>query len=306
MTAPIALFVYNRPSHTRRTVKALQANRLALDTDLFIYSDAPKSEAARASVDEIRQLIKTIDGFRSITIVERETNLGVDASIIDGVTTLCARFGSVIVIEDDIVTASTFLTYMNAALDRYRDEPGVMHISGFMYPVTGFAHGQSGFLSFTNPWGWATWQRAWQHFEPTARGYESLRTDRRRRYAFNQRGAYDHFGLLKRFVERKTDAWDVRWYLSVFMTGGLALYPKHSLVDNIGFDGTGVHCEPSDFVGNSVVDTEIRDYPSLAVDRRLSRAVERFLHKHQNHTLWYYVRYVWIRGLKKRLLREEQ
>jgi hypothetical protein len=306
MTAPIALFVYNRPMHTRQTVEALQRNLLADKSDLFVYSDAPKSDTAANSVAEVRDYVRRINGFKSVTIIEREKNLGVDPSIIDGTTYLCQRFGTVIVVEDDIVTTSSFLSYMNDALDCYRDESQVMHISGFMYPVAGFASGESSFLSYTNPWGWATWQRAWTKFDPQALGYESLKGNWRLSHAFNQRGAYNHFGLLKRFIDGKTDAWDVRWYLSVFCQNGLALYPNNSLVDNIGFDGTGVHCEPSDYVGNSVIDSRIVRFPDLTVNRRLARAVERFLHKHQGHTLWYYFRYVLIRGMKKKLLRESE
>ena len=108
--APVALFVYNRPGHTRQTVEALAANTLAGETPLFIFSDAPRNDAARRQVEEVRSYIRTITGFQSITIIERPTNLGLARSIIDGVTGLCEKYGRVIVVEDDLVTSSRFLS----------------------------------------------------------------------------------------------------------------------------------------------------------------------------------------------------
>lgn len=81
--APVALFVYNRPDHTRRTVQALEANALAGETPLHVFSDAHRNEAARRSVEEVRSYIRTITGFKSVTIIERVTNFGLARSIIE-------------------------------------------------------------------------------------------------------------------------------------------------------------------------------------------------------------------------------
>ena len=135
MLAPIALFVYNRPIHTRRTVEALQKNTQAAESDLCIYSDAPKRPEVAEAVREVRAYIKTITGFSSITIVERERNLGLANSIIDGVTSIVNKHGRIIVLEDDLVVSQYFLEYMNTALERYRDDERVMQISGHMFPT---------------------------------------------------------------------------------------------------------------------------------------------------------------------------
>jgi GT2 family glycosyltransferase len=114
--APIALFVYNRPWHTRQTVEALKKNELASESELFIYSDAPKNGKAKEKVKEVREYIKTIDGFKKVTIIERENNWGLADSIIDGVTKIVNEYGKIIVLEDDLVTSPYFLKFMNEAL----------------------------------------------------------------------------------------------------------------------------------------------------------------------------------------------
>src|SRR5690606_6967229 len=117
--APIALFVYNRPVHTRLTIEALQKNELAGLSDLYIFSDGPKSDDSKSGVGEVRALVNSIQGFRTITVIERECNYGLAESIIDGVTRLCNEFDQVIVLEDDLQASPYFLSYMRDALALY-------------------------------------------------------------------------------------------------------------------------------------------------------------------------------------------
>ena len=105
--APVALFVYNRPDHTRRTIDALRANYLAETTPLYVFSDAPGGEESIDAVRQVRELISNITGFASVTVMCRELNLGLANSIIDGVGMLCERYGRVIVLEDDLITSPT-------------------------------------------------------------------------------------------------------------------------------------------------------------------------------------------------------
>jgi hypothetical protein len=239
--APIALFTYNRPAHTRQAVAALRANPLAALSELHVFSDGPKTQEAAASVREVRAYLRAIDGFASVKVYERERNFGLANSVIDGVTRLCDTSGRVIVVEDDLLVAPGFLTYLNAALDRYRDEPRVMQISAHMFPVDVPIVDDAFFLPFISSWGWATWNRAWQKFDPVASGYALLKSDRERRRAFDMDGAYEYFSMLESQLEGKVDSWAIRWNLSVFMNDGMVLYPKKSLVENKGFDGSGIH-----------------------------------------------------------------
>ena len=128
--APILLFVFARLDHTKRTIEALAANELALKSDLIIYSDAARSEEEKKSVNQVREFLNSVKGFRSITVVERNKNYGLARNIIEGVTDVCNRYGRVIVLEDDLVTSPHFLSFMNSALDKYETDQRVWHISG--------------------------------------------------------------------------------------------------------------------------------------------------------------------------------
>lgn len=130
--APIALFVYNRPDHLRRTVSALQKNSLASETDLICYSDGAKTAGDEIAVNEVRHVLNEVTGFHSVIINRAESNMGLADSIISGVTKTINTYNRVIVVEDDIVVNPYFLQYMNDALDTYSDVDEVMHVAGFM------------------------------------------------------------------------------------------------------------------------------------------------------------------------------
>ena len=161
--APIALFVYNRPEHTRRTIEALKQNILAKESELIIFSDAPRSDVQVEKVREVRNYIRHIDGFNSIIIIERDINYGLARSIMEGVTEVVDKYGRIIVLEDDMVTSQYFLTYMNEALEKYADDERVVSIHGYVYPVKQSLP-DAFFLPGADCWGWATWSRGWACF----------------------------------------------------------------------------------------------------------------------------------------------
>lgn len=239
--APISLFVYNRLEHTRRTVDALKKNKLADSCELIIFSDAPKSEIQVDGVKEVRQYIRQIDGFKSIIIVERETNYGLAKSIIDGVAKVVNQYGRIIVLEDDLVTSPYFLTYMNEALEKYAGDNRVVSIHGYVYPVKQSLP-EAFFLRGADCWGWATWQRGWAHFNPDGQYLMDELKRRKLIGMFDFNGAYSFSKMLKAQIKGSNDSWAVRWHASAFLADKLTLYPGRSLVHNIGNDGSGTHC----------------------------------------------------------------
>ncbi len=224
---------------------ALQQNEGAGESDLFIFSDAPKSADTADAVQEVREYVRNVKGFSAIHIIEQATNLGLAKSIVDGVTRLCNTFGKVIVLEDDLVTAPYFLSYMNSALDAYEHEGSVMAVHGYMFPLN-VQTPETFFLSGAYSWGWATWSRAWQLFESDGR--KLLDEIRRRKVAheFDLNGAYPFTQMLEEQIAGRNDSWAIRWRASVFLANGLSLFPGRSLISNIGFDASGVHCSTSD------------------------------------------------------------
>jgi len=242
--APIALFTYNRPWHTQQTVEALKQNELADQSGLFIFSDGPKNLNDKAKIDEVRKYIHSIEGFRSINITERPNNLGLAESIITGVTEMVNKFGSIIVLEDDLVTSACFLKFMNEALNLYENEPQVISIHGYTYPVKGKLP-ETFFLRGADCYGWATWKRGWDLFEKDGRKLLKELKQRNLTKQFDYNGACRYTRWLKQQIAGKNSSWAIRWHASAFLRERLTLYPGVSLVRNIGHDRTGTHCHKS-------------------------------------------------------------
>ena len=241
--APVARFVYNRPDHTRQTLAALRANTLAKETPLYVFADAPRDEATRAAHEEVLECVRDVQGFASVTLIRRECNLGLAHSIIDGAGVLCARHGRVIVLEDDLVTSPHFLRYMNDALDHYAHDEAVGCISAYMYPVNVPAGmPDTLLLPFPMSWGWATWSRAWQLFEPDGRALVQQLEARGLTAAFDRVGPGNFMRMLNDQIAGRNNSWFIRWHASLFLAGKLSLAPVRSTIHNIGLDGTGVHC----------------------------------------------------------------
>ena len=242
-SAPIALFVYNRLAHTQQTVRALLANELSAQSDLFIFSDGPK-DGVDPDVDKVRAYLRTITGFKRVVLIEAPKNKGLANSIIDGVTQVVNEYGRIIVVEDDLVTAPCFLRYMNEALDVYEDKDQVACIHGYIYPIKGLP--EAFFIKGADCWGWATWKRSWALFERDGKKLHKQIIARGLAKEFDFNGTAGYMRMLKNQISGKNNSWAIRWYASAFINNRLCLYPGKSLVCNIGLDGSGTHCKKGD------------------------------------------------------------
>jgi hypothetical protein len=237
--APVILFVYGRPEHTRRTIEALSANIGADETDLFVYSDAPKSDKFVGVVNEVREILKEIKGFKSVVVRHAASNKGLAQSIIDGVTEILNIYGRAIVLEDDLVTSTRFLEFMNNSLDRYEKVQSVWHISGYVYPVGCKLPEEGFFLRVPMCWGWATWRDRWGHFR---KDLEYWRNEAPQLKAYiDFKGKADYYEQYELNCLKEINTWFIFWYLCLAQRKALAYFPATSLVENIGNDGSGVH-----------------------------------------------------------------
>ena len=239
--APILLFVYNRPEHTRRCIESLLKNSLASESNLFIYADGAKDSTQQEAVNEVRNYIRSIQGFKQITLMERSENWGLARNIINGVTTQVNRYGKVIVLEDDLVVAPYFLQFMNDALEVYKNEPRVGHIQACDFTQDNTLP-DTFLIKWTGSWGWATWDRAWKHFNPNGNELLQELEERKLTHVFDFNGKYGFTRMLRRQIEGKNNSWAIRWNASLFLKDILSLNVGRSLVQNEGFDGSGTNC----------------------------------------------------------------
>jgi hypothetical protein len=254
--APIVLFVYNRLDHTKETIDALKNNVLALDSNLIIYSDNYKDGTSIESVQEVRRYIQTVTGFKNIEIIERDHNFGLAKSIIDGVTSVVEKYGTIIVLEDDLVTSKYFLQYMNDALAYYQNNDDVISVHGYMFPVENNLP-ETFFLKAAHCWGWGTWKDLWRKFEPDSSKLISVLQEKGLDPIFDYNGAGGYWQMLQKQMDPKIDSWAIRWYASAFVANKLTLYPNCSLVNNIGLDSTGMHGKSTNVYKTSISNKRI-------------------------------------------------
>ncbi len=260
--SPICLFVYKRYDLTVKTVTSLKENLYANESDLFVFSDAPKNDKDKYLVSEVRKYIKSIDGFKSVKIIERENNLGLAESIISGVTEVIDQYGKVIVLEDDLLTSKYFLKYMNEALDKYENENNVISIHGYVYPVKNKLP-ETFFLKGTDCWGWATWKRAWDTFEKNGKKLLDEIIEKKLAYGFDHNGTTNNIKMLKRQIKGEVDSWAIRWHASAFLQNRLTLYPGKSLINNIGMGGESTHLKKTNIYETDIYNKpiELKDIP---------------------------------------------
>jgi len=259
--APIILFVYNRPWHTVQTLEALSLNYLADKSTLYIYCDGPKENAKPEdlkNIKEVRKIIKEKQWCKEVIVNERNENLGLAESVIQGVTEVIEKHDRAIVLEDDIVTGTYFLKFMNDGLNIYENEPQVFGVSGYRFPASTKINSQTYFLPIMSSWGYGTWQDRWKKINYD--GVELLSLIETKGIGNKlDFGNIKYYQMLKDQVLGKNDSWAVRFYVSMLLQKGVFLYPNQSLLKNIGFDGTGVHCsdKPSSYVTDFLKDTNI-------------------------------------------------
>lgn len=281
--APVILFVYNRPEHTLKTLEALQKNDLAQQTELYIFCDGAKNNATpeqAKKIAETREIIRSKKWCGNVHIEESAENKGLAASIISGVSKIMEKHGCAIILEDDIVTGKFFLTYMNKALDLYKDTPTVWHINGWTNPVKTKSPSNAFVYPVMECWGWATWADRWQYYKKDCE-YYCKKFSRKDIYHFNSEGTENRWKQVLRNKSGKINTWAIFWAATIFEHNGLCVAPQKTLVRNVGMDNSGENCysSPLQTVHGSI-DHEITFFPQeIVVDVCMYKRLKNFFRR---------------------------
>lgn len=244
--APVVLFVYNRPDHTKRLLTSLNRAAEAPQTKLFVFSDSAKSEKAQGQVKAVRdciaKFVREESRFQKVEVKEAAKNRGLAKSIISGVSEIIGKYGRVIVLEDDLEVSADFLNYMNGALDFYESKPEIWAISGYTFPMKAFQYYHHDvYLSGRGcSWGWATWRDRWETVDWEVKDYASFKHNPMKRHAFARWGK-DLPEMLDAYMYGEIHSWAIRWCYEAFKQGRMTVYPVQSRVRNGGTDGSGTN-----------------------------------------------------------------
>lgn len=288
MHAPVVLFTYKRPIHTKKVLEALSKCDLSEATDVIIYADGLKATATpkdKEEIDKTRQVLvnyQSNHNFKSLELYFAQENKGIAYSVKMGAEAQLEKYGKVIIMEDDIVPQKGFLKYMNEALEKYEQEEKVWGISAYAFPLDNpkLVQEETFFLPVNCSWGWATWKSRWDKADLNVQSiFEKFEKNNVKKEEYNF-GNYYYYEILEVLRDKKSDVWDALFQASMFLEQGLFLYPKRSLAKNIGFDITGTHCHEEDtFFNTTLTDyVNIKDIP-ITIDNEGKRQVEKAFRK---------------------------
>ena len=276
LLAPVAVFVYSRLDKAKECLAALERCNLAGESEIHIFADGYKSEKDREKVLDVQKWVTNYadncKAFGAVVLHIKEKNVGLAKSIISGATELLDKTGRVIVVEDDLIVSKGFLEYMNGALDFYEHDDNIWEIASYGYDLKALKkYPNDLYLSYrASSWGWATWKDRWDQTDWDVKDYEQLQSSPEMQKLFC-RGGGDLYPMLQMQMEGKLDSWAIRWNYAGSKRNMLTVYPKHGLVRNFGFDGSGTHSGHNG--PSSVFDSEgsgIR-FEKLELDPKITR-----------------------------------
>lgn len=247
--APIAIFVYNRPDHTKKMIKSLTNCELFDKSKIYIFIDGPKD------LNQIKKVKKVIDicnlfkkkNQKNIFIKKNLINKGLYTNLTEAITKILKKHKKIIVLEDDLILNKYFLKYMNNSLLKFKNNKKILQISGYSYPIDNRLN--KIYLSrMTSCWGWGTWDSKWSEFNKFSKNkskinniYNSIKYDKKKKHLFNVNGSFNYFKFLTKQISSEFNSWGILFYLFSFEKKYLNIFPSSSLVKNIGFDGSGFH-----------------------------------------------------------------
>jgi hypothetical protein len=282
---PVLFLVFNRPQHTRQSFETIRARR---PTRLFIAADGPRAHVTtdRERTQEVRRIATAVDWPCEVSTLFRRTNLGAAVGVSEAITWFFSNVPSGIILEDDCIPHPEFWVHCNALLARYERDDRVMAICGANFQAGASRTKQSHYLSrYAHCWGGATWRSAWQKYD------HRLLFNRRRVLEVLARTFWTNppmilywYAILKNLRRGKWDAWDYRWYLSIWANGGLSALPDRNLVKNIGFDSDATHTKGNAASLKGNLETQSLDSKLDRLDGK--RSFKADLYYEYRHLLW--------------------
>jgi hypothetical protein len=243
MKTGIALFVYNRPEHTKKVLDGLKRNGIE---KLYIFADGPKNQEHLSAVKEVGSIIELIEWCQT-EVINSDYNKGLANSIIDGVNYIFEKHERVIVLEDDCVPSNDYIFFMESCFDKYADDNEVMNVTGYCLPVIRpFNYHYDIYFTYRScSWGWGTWKRAWEYFSCDVSVLTEIKNNPLLSDKIKNAGR-DLIPILECNHKKKLDIWAAFWAIAIIKNSGICINPVISKIQNIGFDGTGVHCHTAD------------------------------------------------------------
>lgn len=240
LATPVVFIIYKRPATTQRVFEVIAQAR---PSTLLVVADGPRAHEDAAPCAAVRAIINAVDWDCEVLTEYADANLGLKRRVSSGLDWAFAQVDEAIILEDDCLPDVTFFRFCEELLARYRDEPGIMHISGDNFlkgrvPIDASYY----FSRYPHVWGWATWKRAWQHCDVDMELWKDSATRQGVLSQFRSRNERNFWRYTwARAAAGKLDTWDAQWAFACLARGGLSLLPDRNLVSNIGAGVDATH-----------------------------------------------------------------
>lgn len=243
MRSPVLFLVFNRPEKTRAVFDVI---RKAKPSRLYVAADGPRKEREDEvrRCGEVREAATAVDWPCEVKTLFREENLGCGRAVSGAIDWFFSHECEGIILEDDIVADISFFRYCDELLDRFRDDDRIMTVTGDYFRRKPRQNGSSYFFSrYPHMWGWATWRRAWRHYDFGMSRWPELKHSG---WLDAVGGGYPDFTeywtrIFDRTSAGRIDTWDYQWFFSCWLRNGLVVTPSRNLCRNIGFGEDATH-----------------------------------------------------------------
>ena len=285
LSTPVAFLIFNRPDLTRRVFEEI---RRARPPKLLVIADGPRSahpgEAAKC--EAARDVIAGVDWPCEVLTNYSEVNLGAKRCPSRGLKWVFNEVEEAIILEDDCLPHPTFFRFCGELLEKYRDDERVFHISGDHFRFTGQRNPYSYYFSrYSFIWGWASWRRAWKHYDVEMKLWPSVRDGGWLKALMGNQSELERWTKsLQAVYDGQLECWDYQWGLAMMINHGLSIRPHVNLISNVGFRADATHTTSENT--NANLPTDEMSFPLQHPPFMMQNAYEDTFVPHDLRTWW--------------------
>ena len=242
LTTPVALLIFNRPETTEKVFAEIAKIK---PTRLLVVADGPRQGriGEYEQCQKTRDIINRVDWSCEVSTNFADVNMGCKARVASGINWIFEQVNEAIILEDDCLPEQSFFRFCQEMLERYKDDPRVGMVSGGNLQA-GRRRGKGDyyFSRYTHIWGWATWRRAWQYYDPDIKLWPQFKSDGWIEKFFDTKGEQHYWRQSFDWVySGELDTWDCSWTFTAMTQRFLQIVPNVNLISNIGFGAEATH-----------------------------------------------------------------
>ncbi len=241
---PVAFIIFNRPDTTARVFEAIRQVR---PPKLLVVADGPRAQTPddAARCQAARAIIEQVDWPCEVLKNYADKNLGCRARVSSGLDWVFSNVNEAIILEDDCLPHPTFFRFCEELLKRYRDDDRIMMITGtnklFGQKRTSYSYY---FSRYVHVWGWASWKRAWKHYDASMKAWPEIRDGGWLRDIFREKRVERYWHrMFERVYNGGVNTWDYQWTFACLTQNGVTILPSVNLISNIGFGSMATHTQ---------------------------------------------------------------